>query len=248
MLPKYLPENHYKLFLCLSISIRILCTNSSERNICYADSLLKYFVEEFKLLYRKHNVSYNVHGLLHLADDVRYFGNLDLFSAFKFESKLGDIKRFIRKSSLTLSQLHHRLYEQDQISHEARSSEKIIIMGKLNPDNTYQNIKCDTFLIAPTIKNGIFQVRTGDVVQVKNITQSSNNDNIVLEGQIIFITDEFSSPCLSSKLGIYTSNLNEIISDTICLSISDIKSKCVCMPKSRDSYIVFPLLHTQPKK
>lgn len=42
------------------------------------------FVKKFAELYGKENVSYNVHSLIHLADDVKTFGHLDGYSAFKF--------------------------------------------------------------------------------------------------------------------------------------------------------------------
>jgi hypothetical protein len=66
-LKKYLPEKHYNLFMCLSVSIRLLATpHPTLQNINYAESLLKYFIEEFRIIYGKVNVSYNIHGLNHL--------------------------------------------------------------------------------------------------------------------------------------------------------------------------------------
>jgi len=41
-----------------------------------------------KVLYGPGMMVYNVHGLMHLADDVRVFGALDNFSVFPFENKL----------------------------------------------------------------------------------------------------------------------------------------------------------------
>ena len=54
---------------------------------------------------------YNVHSLIHLVDDVRRFGCLDSFSAFKFESLLGQLKKLVRKPNQPLPQIVKRIKE-----------------------------------------------------------------------------------------------------------------------------------------
>src|SRR5258705_13756330 len=104
--------NHYKHFLALHVAIRMLASPQlcMELN-SYASELLLYFVTHFGKLYGKENVSYNVHGLIHLSDDVKHFGHLDTFSAFPFENHLQSIKSMLRKSEKPLQQLHNGLYE-----------------------------------------------------------------------------------------------------------------------------------------
>ena len=46
------------------------------------------------LVYGNDTLDYNVHGLFHLAQDVRWFGPLESFSAFSFESFLNRIKNW----------------------------------------------------------------------------------------------------------------------------------------------------------
>ncbi|XP_064482473.1 uncharacterized protein LOC135395158 [Ornithodoros turicata] len=58
----------------------------------YATSLLSHFVDMFAELYGEHFVSYNVHGLLHLADDVKVRGPVDTFSAFPYENYMQTLK------------------------------------------------------------------------------------------------------------------------------------------------------------
>jgi len=67
-----------------------------------------------KVLYGEGMLVYNVHGLIHLAGDVRRFGTLDKFSAFPFENALKRIKKLVRKPSLPLQQLTDRLFEKQQ--------------------------------------------------------------------------------------------------------------------------------------
>jgi len=88
-----LDNDIYLNFLVLHVSLRILCTeNISEEMIIYAEQLLKNFNETFTILYGEENMSFNVHALLHLANDVRKHGPLDSFSVFRFENFLQKIK------------------------------------------------------------------------------------------------------------------------------------------------------------
>jgi hypothetical protein len=62
------------------------------------------------------NMVYNVHGLVHLADDARVFGALDNFSAFPYENKLKSLERLFRKPSFVLQQISRRLHEKQPVS------------------------------------------------------------------------------------------------------------------------------------
>ena len=53
-----------------------------------------HFVKSFSTLYGKEYISDNVHNLLHLCNDVRKYGPLDVFSAFKFENFMQAIKNW----------------------------------------------------------------------------------------------------------------------------------------------------------
>ncbi|CAG7734804.1 unnamed protein product [Allacma fusca] len=54
---------------------------------------------------------WNLHGLLHIAEDVKSLGPLQSFSAFPFENMLGVIKRQLRKPHNALQQIHRRVEE-----------------------------------------------------------------------------------------------------------------------------------------
>jgi len=106
-----LPKMQYKHFLCLHIAIRILCSLECIRLNAYAKSLIRYFVEKYKKIYGHEYITYNVHNLLHLCDDVLLFGKVDNFSAFKFESYMSKIKRKIKNSRYPLQQIYNRVIE-----------------------------------------------------------------------------------------------------------------------------------------
>lgn len=79
ILKDILDKNCYLHFLVLHCAIRILCDSERQEDfIDYAHSLLVCFVEGFSKLYGKEFVSYNVHGLLHVCDDVKQFGSLGI--------------------------------------------------------------------------------------------------------------------------------------------------------------------------
>lgn len=55
----------------------------------YAEELLHLFVQHFAELHGGNTAVYNVHNVVHMADDARKYGALDFVSAFCFENCLG---------------------------------------------------------------------------------------------------------------------------------------------------------------
>nr|XP_055037851.1 uncharacterized protein LOC129425744 [Misgurnus anguillicaudatus] len=85
VLKRFLSEQVYNNFMLLSAAICILanptfCLTMNE----FAKTLLVSFVEHFSKLYGSDFVVYNIHGLIHLSDDVGLHGHLDLISGFPF--------------------------------------------------------------------------------------------------------------------------------------------------------------------
>lgn len=78
LLKNILPSYAYKHFLMLHAAITILNNPSLislEHNLTVADKMLHKFVEKFSEIYGPENVIYNVHNLIHLTDEVRFFQN-----------------------------------------------------------------------------------------------------------------------------------------------------------------------------
>ena len=90
------------------------------------------FVETSRTLYGDFFVSYNVHSLIHLADDCVEFGTVDSFSCFIFENHLKKIKQMITKNSQPLSQLARRFGENSGEKKKACVENKIIYSHKHN--------------------------------------------------------------------------------------------------------------------
>lgn len=86
-----------------------------------AKDCLKRFSFLFGKIYGKNQLVYNVHSLIHLADDCIIHGPLDSFSCFPFETYLGKLKTLVRSSNRPLAQLVRRISELDYASNEDMS-------------------------------------------------------------------------------------------------------------------------------
>ena len=109
----FLGSESWQHFLSFSIAIRLLSEkNVKPENLNVAKRLLEYFVLRSKEHYGETFCVYNVHGLLHIVDDVKNFNApLINFSCFQFENHLQKLKRSIRGKNKVLSQIVKRSQE-----------------------------------------------------------------------------------------------------------------------------------------
>lgn len=106
-----LPKEHYEHFLTLHVAIKIL----ADRELCldyndYAKELLVSFVKNSKSLYGEQFVTYNTHNLIHLADEVRVHGHLDIISGFPFENFNHELKKTGSKTRQTTAPNHSQSF------------------------------------------------------------------------------------------------------------------------------------------
>ena len=112
ILNRVLEKTVYMHFLLLHAAIRVLVSESpSIPHLSFAELALQKFVLRNEELYGPTFNSYNVHGLLHLTNDVRRLGNLDSYSAFPYENNMSIFSKFLRKPSLPLQQYSNRMRE-----------------------------------------------------------------------------------------------------------------------------------------
>uniref|UniRef100_A0A1Y1KZS3 Transposase domain-containing protein n=1 Tax=Photinus pyralis TaxID=7054 RepID=A0A1Y1KZS3_PHOPY len=251
----------YKHFLSFHFAIRILVSqNYSSSMLQYASVLLKYFVSNFGSLYGDHNISYNVHGLLHLADDVEKFGPLDKFSAFKFENKLQELKKLLRKHDKPLQQLVRRIYERnlcDGCSFEEINAPQTGILlhkSKIHHGFTiypigltapsYNYITINGFKVSIKRPDNCVILETKDVCVVDFIATNENGE-LFFYGRKFRVLDNFyTKPEPSGRLGIY---LAKSMSQASLYAVKDIKSKAMMIPLTVDegdeSRYVVELIH-----
>ena len=112
-----LPETLYHHFLLLSTSIAILENiEFSNQHSAFAEKCLKLFMQKGEYIYGSSFMSYNVHSLLHLVNDVERYGTLTDNSAFCFESFNSAFRYFIRARKSPLTEFVNRFNEKCSIS------------------------------------------------------------------------------------------------------------------------------------
>ena len=113
VLKNIVPKKVYDIFLVLHVAMSILLTDDDgKRNhfLDYARNLTQYFVANAKHVFGETFSVYNVHSLIHLADDVEHFNcSLNQLSAFPFENFLQQIKKCIKSAHNPIAQVCCRL-------------------------------------------------------------------------------------------------------------------------------------------
>lgn len=111
-----LDSKRYEHFLLFHVGMYILCSNSINDTswINFAEQLLEKFVSLIPTHYHSEFLSYNMHSVQHLAQDVRNHGSVDNFNAFEFESYLYNLKRLLSLNNKHhLKQVVNRIFEKD---------------------------------------------------------------------------------------------------------------------------------------
>jgi len=200
-----LSTEKYHHFLLLSISIRILL--SDNRNwYDYARKLLKQFVLEIPDLYASEFLVYNVHSLVHLADDAEKFGSLENVSAYPFENYMQFLKRRTRAKRNELPQVIRRVYEHQINYNFSTESQK----------------KVDSLALDKA--NSAVLLNNGEVAVLSRI--ESTNESLICR-KFLRKVDFFTYPCSSSQFGIYKVFG---LSPEFKISRKDVKRKVMLLP------------------
>lgn len=248
-----LSEESFQHFMTLHVAIRLLCTKDCPPHlISYAEELLNYFVERAgaKTLYGNTVYVYNVHALIHLAQDVRTFGPLDSFSSFPFENYLGSLKRKVRSGNKPLAQLYKRLKEK-MASTKFQAGDADGVANREHTDGPvppafvnarqFKEVVCLGRILKVKEGDNCVLLKTNKVGIIKNILSCDRRVSIVAR---LFRTvqDLYTYPCRSSFLDVMmVSNLSP---HHYVFPLGDIKAKCFLYP-SGSMYACFPILHSQ---
>jgi len=250
-----LPEMLYNHFMLLFVAITILVCQKFASSFCdYANELLVLFVSEAEHLYGKEICVYNVHCLIHLANDVKNLGTLDDFSSFPFENKLGQLKKMIKKPQCVLQQLVYRLAEKKHVRAElwkdhisgSPSVKTEHNSGPVLPGyRSYRQFRClqtDRYSILLSTGNNCILTTDATPVLVRNILMS-NGIIVLMCEKFSTVEDDFTYPLPSSKLGIY--KVCGQTADLFAVPVSAFARKCLLLPLGvhTDNFVVFPLLH-----
>ncbi|KAF2903053.1 hypothetical protein ILUMI_03131 [Ignelater luminosus] len=187
-----LSNEKYLNFLALSISIRILASKQIHTvYLDYANSLLIYFAQSFGQLYGEEYISHNVHGLLHMTDDVQIHGQLDSYSAFPFENFMQSLKKQIRKSDNPLAQIVRRISERKKVkcNTSGRYDEKtfkFLFPHKSGPipiekdfDLQYMQMEYKGYILNTKVGDNCCKLVQGEIIVVYNFGKKDGVDYII---------------------------------------------------------------------
>lgn len=216
-----LPSQFYEHFMVLSVASSILVSSELAKiHLKYASDLLKYFVEKAGQLYGSEFVIYNVHSLIHLADDVLTHGCLDRFSGFPFENYLQKLKRFVRSGKSPLVQIVRRLSESSGDVCQLASSSMVCVKP---PNNGYilENSSCCTVIderLEPQCEERMVSCRIYDQSDPK-----------------------FLEPCDSRIIGVH--KVNDRNSHIKLLPASSLKKQAIVVQLEQNSLLFLAILH-----
>ncbi|KYM95089.1 hypothetical protein ALC62_14272 [Cyphomyrmex costatus] len=242
-----LPKEQYKHFLCLHVAIRILCSSECISLNMYAKRLIEYFVVKYKKIYGKEYITYNMHNLLHLHNDVLLFGKLDNFSAFRFESYMSKIKRNLKNSRYPLQQIYNRITEERNLIYNKKKlsllqdDDKSLIYNENGKTYTYlKKIIFNNQIISLCQRNNCVLLKNSSCIMLISDIYKTENNNIKIVGRTFkSVSDFVHKPSFSLSIKVVDIHKMTNIST---FDYEDIKSKCVMLPFN-DKFAIIPILH-----
>jgi len=249
-LAKNLPHTIYMNFLLFHVGITILASPILSSLYCdFAGDLLKSFVQHFGQLYGSNMLVYNVHGLVHLAADVKQFGTLDNFSAFPFENFLCSLKKMVRKPKFPLEQVVRRMSEFRSCHAGRQSNQKELpqfsnehLRGPVPVGfvhcKQYRKLCIGKFTISTDLGNNCAKV-DGQIVLIENILFNEFEKNGFFVARKCQSTRDFYTyPLASSNLGIYQVSFQNSL---VVVPQTGFETKYMILPNEDGTYVAFPL-------
>ena len=227
----------YITFLSLHISLRILsssvlCTNTDL--LTFVKRLLIIFVENFQIIFGVENCCYTIHSLLHLVEDSQFFRKpLEYYSAFKFENKLGILRRKIKNSKLPLVQLHNRVKELETLnlstltandSHLSQHSFKLVKGDRIICNNS------DCYLLLKNLK-------------FCKVVSFHRNSNTTFKVKIFNSKEAYYNQSINSMSVFNFCTVKHLSTNSTLIVENDILAKCFCLNTDGDQFLMLPLLH-----
>lgn len=244
ILEDLLPLQYYDHFLKFHCAIRILCTPGEcvQKN-ALANELLTDFVKEFGVLYGYHNLSHNVHSLLHLSEDVIYFNcPLDGFSAFKFENFLQYLKKLARNNYRVLEQIHNRFFEKIFVSDYHGDFKKQIKKNKTDQFGNFTDIHIYNMHLSVNSPNNYVLIDIDCVSKIEKILQNYDGSFNIRVNILKHISPYYLKPIHSNLLNIFKSDSNAKCKEYSTIRVSK-KLHKVAKVELNEKYLYLALLH-----
>jgi len=248
LLKPFLSKDYYNHFLSLSIAIRIF----ADPKKClvlndFADSLITWFISNYRNAFGLEYLSHNIHNLEHLANDVKTFGCLDAFSCFKFENHMQKIKNRIKNCDKLLEEYSNRMFELNQLPLEKSylKSYPIIHFKKtIQNTNDISHLEFNGFNIFTKENENCCLLNDNSLAFILKIILDCNDVPYINVKRILYTEPFFNTPCDSKELGIQTF-LETSPFNIEKLPATNIKTKCLKLKhlELQNTFVIIPLLH-----
>ena len=127
----------YNHFMALSVATCILVNKTlASQHHAFAEELMVYFNNQGRVLYGQEFLVYNVHSMVHLADEAREYGDLNVCAAFAFENYLQFMKKLVRSGKRPIVQIVKRLEEKERFRDPPTPRNTPVVSAK-KPNNCY---------------------------------------------------------------------------------------------------------------
>lgn len=246
-------DDLYNHFMLLHIAIKILVDNELCREFSsYARDLILLFVKQCEEYYGIEFMSYNVHNLIHLTDDVERNGPLDSFSLFDFENMLQEIKGVLRKHDKPLEQIIRRLEEREKnlLLPTVQEANQTGLKQKHSKGPVIENSEESLQFHLLQYKSWIFRNNNASdcfvmlsnkkLVKIFNFMHGPSGISIIGK-QFLRPRNLFNSPIDSSSLGIHLVDTLSPRLQSWPIDLIECKLLVLPRPDKQNSFAVFPL-------
>ena len=223
-------HNH---FLTLTVALSILLDTDDEKRthyLQYARDLMTYFVQRCEKIYGNTFTVYNVHSLIHIADDVETFGcSLNEVSCFPFENHLQKLKRMVKTGKNPIAQVAKRLKGLENSRNVLPRKERSVIVSTNMRDSCFR-LGSDKFaFVKEKRQSGRF---------LCDVVSQVDMDNL------------FQQPCCSKLLNIVRMNNGNAATTRrkrVLIESEELGRKVAYLPY-KDGFVLMPLLHDNERQ
>ena len=254
-----LSKDQYHHFLFLHVANRILNNEKLIKMpewLKYARQLLRDFVADYGTIYGVCYMSYNVHALLHLVDDVETTQQtLVAFSSYVYESWLGYLCDLVQSSRLPTEQVARRLHEANifEVGRGTDPPAKKGVWSRLK-NVTLENLPpslrtgCQYFSKYQTFDSTrepdrFCEVNGSHIIKIHCFVQDSHSELYICGTQMTEVRPLYEVPCRSNIVDILVARLND--GPTCSTLVKNITGKYFHMPSftNHDQYAFVKLIH-----
>lgn len=243
-------EEVYANFMELHCAVSICLSKNKQVFVDVAQSLFKSFIYNFSSIYGAENISYNVHNLYHVVDDVKYHGPLDNISAFKYENRLQYLKRRIRSGNRPLEQIANRIIEDfenvDLIDVDENKTPMLYMKDRnkickiKHCVGIYRAIQLQHFVLKSSLADSYFLTNSEEIVRMEFATYR-HGIPVIYGSSLKQKQNFYEKPFYSKFLSVYKSNEEENLPNFY--NIENISSKFFKITLPNTESVFFPLVH-----